>query len=69
MRELQSYIGTRPANVDALLRGQTPARDLRLEPQLYNWLAFGFSPGSPAPHFPLKGGTADNSDDHQSTKG
>ena len=63
--ELQSYIGTRPADVDSLLYRQPIARDLRLEPHLYNWLVLGLAPGSIPQTFPLSGGEADNSDGAQ----
>ena len=69
LRELQSIIGTRPANVDPLLRRRAPARDLRLEPQIYNWMAFGIAPGSLPRTCPLTGGDEVNSDGHQSRQG
>ena len=69
LRELQSPIGPRPANFDAFLRRQTLARDLRLEPQLYNWLAMGKSPGSLPRTFPITGGESGTSADRQSAQG
>ena len=69
LRDLQSYIGTRPENADALLHRQTHARDLCLGHRLYNWLVFGLALGSLAPNFPLTGGEDDNSDDHHLTQG
>ena len=47
LRELRSYIGIRPADIEAVRHRQMLARDLRLRPQLYNWLVFGLIPGSP----------------------
>ena len=66
LRALQSYIGTRPANVDDRFHRKMLARDIRLEPQLYRWLVFGLSPGSVVPNSPLSGEEDDNSEDHQS---
>ena len=45
LRELQSSIGARPATMDAHRHRQTLDRDLRLDPQMYNWLEFGVMPG------------------------
>ena len=62
-RELQSFIGTRSATMDALRHRQTLARDLRLGPQLYSWMVFGVMPGDAPPPFPLPECSIDNSDD------
>ena len=64
LRELQSYIGTQP-----LLRRQAPARDLRLEPKLYNWAVFGLAPGSLVTTSSLTGGEDGNSEDQHSASG
>ena len=66
LRGLQSYIGIRPANVDALAHRQMLARDLRLGPHLYHWLVFGLAPGSLVPNILLAGGEDDSSEDRQS---
>ena len=52
MREMQSLIGALQANFEALLRRLNLARDLRFEPQLYNWLVVGITPGRPRRLYP-----------------
>lgn len=47
--DLQVSIGTRPNNFKATLRLRGIARDLRLDQQLYNWLAFGTATGATPP--------------------
>ena len=69
VRELQTFYGTRPVCVESILYRQFVARDRSLEPQLYNSLASGPTPGLLSQTFPLPGVADDSSDDRQSAMG
>ena len=47
--ELQACIGQPLPDYSEVLRRQMLARDLRLDPSLYNWMVFGIAPGT-SPH-------------------
>ena len=61
-RELQETIGARPAAMESLLRRKLFARDLRIDPMMYNWLVFGVMPGAAHHPFSLLAVRTDNSD-------
>lgn len=46
LQALQACIGQPPPSCAEITHRQHLARDLRLDPSLYNWVVFGLSPGS-----------------------
>ena len=49
LSELQACIGQPMPDYSEVLRRQMLARELRLDPSLYNWVVFGIAPGT-SPH-------------------